>query len=205
MIGRERFMARPEVEDPAEATLIATAASKRLAALEPTEEYQLVRVCVGLVVALVLSKMTSIRLSNAVIATLPTSPIEASVIAERMGFVLAPIILAQTIRVTAVVIVIPFALYYIDGVPAQRSIAFAGVSDPLQVTLLFALAIIGAMTFCKLGISNPSSLGPMRSVLADKWSNRCYAVRNPVVALPLCAQDGCIDQITADGSAQRPC
>jgi uncharacterized protein len=125
-------MARPEVEDPAEATLIATAASKRLAALEPTEEYQLVRVCVGLVVALILSKMTSIRLSNAVIATLPTSPIEASVIAERMGFVLAPIILAQTIRVTAVVIVIPFALYYIDGVPAQRSIAFAGMSDPLQ-------------------------------------------------------------------------
>lgn len=117
-------------------------------------------ICAGLLTALVLSRMTGIRLSNALIATLPTSPVEAAVIAERHGLHIAPIILCQTLRISIVVVIVPIALYYIEGATRGPS-QFVSTFEPLGLLIVVALSVIGVILFKALHISNPFFLGPM--------------------------------------------
>ncbi len=117
-------------------------------------------VCAGLV-AVVLSRAAGIRLSQAFLSTFPTSPVEAAILAERHGCEPAPVILAQTTRIAAVVILVPVAVYALDGWPDLSAKAQDGSSDPLGVVLLALLAIAGALAFKRLGLSNPYFLGPL--------------------------------------------
>jgi len=118
-------------------------------------------IIVGFAVALTQSRMAQIPLSLAVLATLPTSPVEAAVVAERYSFPVAQIILSQTMRIAAVVVLIPTAIYYIDGPPDAGRSLFYDDFDLLGTLTLGSLAAMGMFIFNKLRISNPYFLGPL--------------------------------------------
>ena len=125
-----------------------------------------VTIILGFFMAFVLSRAAHIRLSTAMIATLPTSPVEAAVIAEQYGYPTAPIILAQTMRVAMVVVLIPTFIYLIDGRPDGGVSRFNGAFEPVGLIAVAALAIAGAAAFVRLRLSNPFFLGPLAFVSA---------------------------------------
>ncbi|AJE49179.1 AbrB family transcriptional regulator [Celeribacter indicus] len=121
----------------------------------------LVIILVGFAIALLLSRMARIRLSSALIATLPTSPVEAAVIAERYDFPPAPIILSQTMRISTVVVLIPMAIFFIDGELGRSARPMNTVFDVHSLLVLLVLCVAGMFVFRKLKISNPFFLGPL--------------------------------------------
>ncbi len=120
----------------------------------------------ALTVGYLLARRSRLPLAQAVLATFPTSPVEAAVLAERHGFEPAPVVLAQTIRIALVVFSVPMAIYAIDGWPERAPVAGNGVFDPMGWTLLALIALVGARLFRLLGLSNPYFLGPLMVVAA---------------------------------------
>ncbi len=120
-----------------------------------------VTICTGFLVALVLSRLAGIRYASALVSTLPTSPVEASVMAERYGFPLAPVILSQTLRAASVVVLIPIAIYAVHGAPDRSFMPSTNAFDPLGNVMLAALAAAGMLVFLRLGVPNPYFLGPL--------------------------------------------
>jgi len=116
--------------------------------------------CAGLV-ALLLARSTNIRLSQAFLSTFPTSPVEAAIMAERHNCDPAPVILAQTTRIAAVVILVPIAVFAMDGWPDRAGVVRGGTFDLLGNGFLALLAITGALLFKRLRLSNPYFLGPL--------------------------------------------
>lgn len=112
-------------------------------------------------VALLTARMGGLPLAQAFLATFPTSPVEAAVIAGRFGWDQAPIVLTQTMRIAAVVILVPLCVYAVDGWPGADDLVRSGVFDPWGNGFLAGLAIGGALLFRKLGLSNPYFLGPL--------------------------------------------
>ncbi|WP_322896225.1 MULTISPECIES: AbrB family transcriptional regulator [unclassified Yoonia] len=111
-------------------------------------------------VAIILARSTEMRLAQAFVSTFPTSPVEAAVIAERLGIAPAPVVVAQTIRIAIIVFLVPMAIYLIDGVPDA-----ATFNAPQTLALghagLAVLAIAGTIVFKLLRLSNPYFLGPL--------------------------------------------
>ncbi len=116
--------------------------------------------CAG-VVAIIVARATGIRLSQAFLSTFPTSPVEAAVMAERHGCDPGPIILAQTTRIAAVVILVPIAVFALDGWPDRSGMVRNGGFDLLGNGFLALLAVAGALLFKRIGLSNPYFLGPL--------------------------------------------
>lgn len=115
----------------------------------------------GWIVALALSRMAGVPLSFALIATLPTSPVEAAVMGEKHNFPVALIIMTQSLRITAVVVLIPSIIYSIDQARVDAASRFNGHFDLLGTLILACLAVLGMKIFGKLRISNPYFLGPL--------------------------------------------
>jgi hypothetical protein len=112
-------------------------------------------------VALLTARMAPMGLAQAFLATFPTSPVEAAVMAERLDCDPAPIVLAQTMRIAAVVIFVPLSIYALDGWPDRSGLIRGGTFDLWGNGFLAALAIAGAVLFKVLRISNPYFLGPL--------------------------------------------
>nr|WP_175582172.1 AbrB family transcriptional regulator [Phaeobacter sp. HF9A] len=112
-------------------------------------------------IALVLARATGIRMSQAFLSTFPTSPVEAAIMAERHGCDPAPVILAQTTRIAAVVILVPIAVFALDGWPDRTGMLRGGGFDLIGNGFLALLAITGALLFKRVGLSNPYFLGPL--------------------------------------------
>jgi hypothetical protein len=115
----------------------------------------------ALLVAVLLSRMSGLTLARALLATIPTSPVEAAVMAERFGFEPGPIVLSQTVRIAAVVVVVPVGIFIVHGWPAARLVATHGPMDPLGIVLLACCALIGGVLFKSLKLPNPYFLGPL--------------------------------------------
>ncbi len=97
---------------------------------------------------------------TALLASVPTSPVEAGVLAERFGVPHGPIVLAQTARIALVVSVIPFLLHLgseadVLGEALPRRDGLPGIA----VTL--AGAVLGPVMFRLLRFANPFFLGPL--------------------------------------------
>lgn len=116
--------------------------------------------CAG-AIAILVARTTNMRLSQAFLSTFPISPVEAAVTAERHGCDPAPVVLAQTARIAAVVILVPIAVYALDGWPDRTGMVRGGGFEPLGNGFLALLAIAGALSFKRLGLSNPYFLGPL--------------------------------------------
>jgi membrane AbrB-like protein len=111
--------------------------------------------------AVAMARMGRMPLAQAFLATFPTSPVEAAVMAEKIGCDPAPIVLSQTMRIAAVVILVPLSVYAVDGWPDRGAAMMGAAFDPLGNGFLALLAIAGALTFKKLGLANPFFLGPL--------------------------------------------
>jgi membrane AbrB-like protein len=112
-------------------------------------------------IAVLSARMGGMPLAQAFLATFPTSPIEAAVIAGKLDWDPAPIVLSQTLRIGAVVILVPLCVYAVDGWPDPGDLVRGGPFDPMGNGFLALLAISGALVFRKLGLSNPYFLGPL--------------------------------------------
>lgn len=117
-------------------------------------------------VSLALARLAGMSPVTALLSTMPTSPVEAAIIAERMGHPPAPVILAQTLRIAFVVVLVPVAIYAIDGWPDRQAPVRAGGIDPAGLAVLIAVAIAGAALFRKLNIANPYFLGALAASAA---------------------------------------
>ncbi len=113
------------------------------------------------VVAVLTARMADMPLAQAFLATVPTSPVEAAIMAEKLDCDPTPIVLSQTMRIAAVVILVPLSLYAVDGWPDRSGQVSDGTFDPIGNGFLALLAICGALLFKTLRLSNPYFLGPL--------------------------------------------
>jgi len=116
-------------------------------------------------VAIVLARATGMRLAQAFVSTFPTSPVEAAVIAERLGIAPAPVVLAQTVRIAMIVFLVPMSIYLVDGMP-DRSATGLAQGFAIGHLALAALAVAGALVFRLLRLSNPFFLGALAASAA---------------------------------------
>lgn len=119
---------------------------------------------VGIVLASVLiARLSGTGLAQAFVSAVPTSPVEAAEIARRSGIDPGPVILAQVLRLSAVVLVVPFALYAIEGWPERDRAAALAAAPPRAVDLLLLTATgLVAIALARLiRLPNPNFLGPL--------------------------------------------
>lgn len=112
-------------------------------------------------VALLLARAARLNLTAAFLASLPTSPVEAAIMAERFHCNPGPIVLAQTVRIAAVVVLVPIMIYAIDGWPASAGFRVSAAFDPVGAAMLLGVGVTGALLFSLLRIANPFFLGPL--------------------------------------------
>lgn len=113
------------------------------------------------VVALMLARVARLSLTAAFLASLPTSPVEAAIMAERFNCNPGPVILSQTVRIASVVVLVPIIIYAIDGWPASAAVRMSAPFDPHGTIILLATGIAGALACRLLRIPNPYFLGPL--------------------------------------------
>lgn len=122
----------------------------------------LLTAAMALPVAAVLARIGRLEYAAALLATLPTSPVEAATMAERFKFDPGPIILSQTVRIASVVLIVPVSIYIVDGWPGPRPATMTLASFDLPgILLLAAAALIGGFLFRFLRLPNPYFLGPL--------------------------------------------
>lgn len=116
----------------------------------------------AMAVSVVQARLAGVRLSRMMLATFPIAPVEAAVIAEGFGVPPAPVIMAQSLRIAAIVLVVPTLLFAVDGFSRPDAVigADARLDDPLLLLLPLS-ALAGAMLFRRLGWANPFFLGPL--------------------------------------------
>lgn len=120
-----------------------------------------------LVVSVVVARAGGMTLTQSFLAAVPTSPIEAAAMAIETGVDPVPVIISQTLRLSAVVLVLPLAIYTIDGWPAIRAQPGAGTPfDPVNILLLLACGFAAMWLFRLLRIPNPNFLGPLTATAA---------------------------------------
>lgn len=117
--------------------------------------------CIICVAALV-SRIGGMGLAQSFLAAVPTSPVEAAAMAVNARIDSVPIIISQTIRLSAVVLVLPLAIYSLEGWPASRVRSGTGIPfDMPNIVILFAIGICAMQLFRFLKIPNPNFLGPL--------------------------------------------
>jgi membrane AbrB-like protein len=132
-------------------------------------------------IAFLTARRGGLPLAQAFLATFPTSPVEAAVIAGNFDWDPAPIVLSQTLRIGAVVILVPLCVYAVDGWPDPDDLVRGGPFDPVGNGFLALLAISGGLVFRKLGLSNPWFLGPLAFSAAAAAAGLNTAAFPPVV------------------------
>ncbi|MDD7973119.1 AbrB family transcriptional regulator [Roseinatronobacter alkalisoli] len=115
-----------------------------------------------LAVSILVSHLTGQSVAQTFLSSVPTSPVEAASMARAAGINPTPVIFSQTLRMAAVVLILPFALYALDGWPDvhRQAVGFA-LPDPGHILWLVAIGVAGALLFRVLRVPNPNFLGPM--------------------------------------------
>ncbi len=133
----------------------------------------------GFVVAWVLTRMTPVDAVTASLASIPMGPVESANLARRYGVSPGPVIFTQTLRIMALVLLIPPAvLYFNGGMGRGDSVLRAMHWTAPGATLLIALAVAGAYLMKAVRLSNPFFLGPLAA------SAVASAAGLPVTAVP---------------------
>lgn len=140
----------------------------------------------ALVVAHVLTRVFKTDPVTAVLSVMPTSPVEASILAEAHGVSPTPIIFAQITRVAMVVLLVPLMLFLADHGPVQTPPLPVSAGPAAQGGLWIMLggAFAGVAVFKVFRLTNPYFLGPLfaSSALAA-WGYQTYAM--PIAVLYL--------------------
>jgi uncharacterized protein len=135
-----------------------------------------------LAVAIVVARTTGQSLAQAFLSSVPTSPVEAAAMAMAAGIKPMPVIFSQTLRLSAVVIILPFAMYAIAGWPdVQRDTVTLDLGDPVSIGVLAAVGVASAFAFRALRIPNPNFLGPLTAATAIAVTGSGLAPYPPVL------------------------
>lgn len=132
----------------------------------------------SLVVAVLQARAARARLSRMVLATFPISPVEAAVLAEQCDIPPAPVIMAQTLRIAAIVTVLPILIYWLDGWPQGRRPLAGDPGLGFGLLGLVVAAAAGGTLFRRFGWANPYFLGPLAA------SSALTAVGVPLSSYP---------------------
>lgn len=93
-----------------------------------------------------------------------------------------PVVLSQTIRMSAVVLLVPFALYALEGWPeVNRAPLALGMVDTFQIILLPGLGCAAMIVFRLCRIPNPNFLGPLTLTAALAASGHALLPFPPIV------------------------
>ncbi|MDD7972239.1 AbrB family transcriptional regulator [Roseinatronobacter alkalisoli] len=139
----------------------------------------LLTIAAGFLVAWVLMRLSDVDAMTATLASVPMGPVESANLAQRYGVAPGPVVFAQTLRIMALVLLIPPAILLIDGSVDDPSATLRNIPwTPAGTVLLLTLAILGALLFKVLRISNPFFLGPLAASAAAS------AAGLPVTASP---------------------
>jgi membrane AbrB-like protein len=136
-------------------------------------------VAAGFGVAMLLSRLAGIGLLHAVLASVPMGPVESANLARRYGVPPASVILAQTMRIVALVLVIPPLLVALDGSIRDPSAVLRNTPWNLGGTLLLVIcATLAAFAARRVGLSNPFFVGALAGAAG------AAAADLPVTGLP---------------------
>ncbi|MCC5959470.1 MAG: AbrB family transcriptional regulator [Rhodobacteraceae bacterium] len=139
----------------------------------------LLTIAAGFLVAWVLMRLSDVDAMTATLASVPMGPVESANLAQRYGVNPGPVVFAQTLRIMALVLVIPPAILLLDGSVADPSETLRNMHwTPQGAALLIVLAVLGAFTLKLLRVSNPFFLGPLAASAA------AAALGLPVTATP---------------------
>jgi len=114
-------------------------------------------------VAAIFARASGLTFAQTFLSAVPTSPVEAAAMAVESKVDPMPVIFSQTLRLSAVVVLVPFAMYAVEGWPEGRGMMVNGSAtfDPLEIGLLGAIGFGGMWLFRLLRIPNPNFLGPL--------------------------------------------
>jgi uncharacterized protein len=115
---------------------------------------------------LFLASITDTDRTTAFFASVPGGAMEMAVLGERFGARVDRIALAQSLRILAVVILVPAALTY-SG--AHGTDAYAPIAVPLdwaKLAMLFGIAVAAGGALTLTGMANSFMFGPLLAVIA---------------------------------------
>lgn len=122
----------------------------------------LATIVAGYASAILLMRIAQTDPATAIFAGIPGGPVEMAQMAEQAGGDGAAVALAQTLRIAAIVLIIPpLLLWQSEGVPFAGGLASHAPASPPGLLLLAILAIGAGLAFRRLRIANPFFLGPL--------------------------------------------
>jgi uncharacterized protein len=116
---------------------------------------------IGFLMSGILRRMAGTDHVTAFLASMPGGPVEMGNLARQYGGDPGPVVFAQTLRISAIVILVPTALYYLLDESRSRLPEPEIVLDFQGMALLAAGAVGTAALFRLCRISNPFFLGPL--------------------------------------------
>ncbi len=134
-----------------------------LDALVPIVASTIVIALVAVPIALLLGRVGRTDAATALFAALPGGPVEMAQLAERYGGEGSLVALTQTMRIAAIVILIP-PLLVVLGNPVVDVIRLQVVVSYPGLAMALAFAVAGAWLAAKVGLMNPFFVGPMLAV-----------------------------------------
>ncbi|WP_270935101.1 AbrB family transcriptional regulator [Falsiroseomonas oryzae] len=128
-------------------------------------------ILVGALAARVFARLAGTDLQTGYYASVPGGVVVMAVLAQRAGLPVAPVTLAQTIRVMIVVVVVPPLVTWL----ASRGDAGAFLAERPEVhagglAVLVAGGVLAALALSRTGIANPWMFGPCALVIVLSYA-----------------------------------
>lgn len=134
-----------------------------VAALVPILVSAVAIAIVAVPIALLLGRVGRTDAATALFAALPGGPVEMAQLAERYGGEGSLVALTQTMRIAAIVLLIPPLLVFL-GNPVADVIRLPVVVSYPGLALALGFAVVGALLMAAVGMVNPFFVGPLLGV-----------------------------------------
>jgi membrane AbrB-like protein len=136
----------------------------------------------SLVLASIIVRSSGVDRATALFASLPGGPVEMASLAEQYGGRAGLVAFSQTLRIAAIVILIPPFLIML-GAHFEDISTRTGPLDTPGLVLVLATALLTSVALWRLGIANPFFLGPLAGVgLATLLGAPVGAIPGPLIA-----------------------
>lgn len=154
-----------------------------LGALGPILLAAALSIAAGVAAVPVFTRLAGVDAKTGFYAAVPGGIVVMAVLAQRAGAAVAPVVLAQTVRMVAVVLVVPGTLAALA--PPGGAGGFAAAPLPFDAGGLGAMLAIGtlaAVALRRIGMANPWMLGPcLLAILAAGFGVLPSSVPLPLV------------------------
>lgn len=123
-------------------------------------------IAAGYIAAIILVRLAHTDGTTAFFASMPGGPVEMANMAERFGVHGGPVALAQTLRIAGIVLFIAPVLLWSQGALKAAAPRFEGAIHARGLVALYVIAIVAAVVFKRLKLSNAFFLGPVAATAA---------------------------------------